>query len=118
MKKLILLFSLILLISISCKQDDSNKPSGLYVEKSPIENRTMMNFTSNHEVTITYMDGTSKDFSFSVGEMTMTLTPKKSATYPAQNVFYHFTDPTKFEIGSIYSTEDDIMIFEIPKAKK
>ena len=118
MKKLLLLFSLILLVSISCKDEDSNKPSGIYLEKAPIEFRTKMDFTSTDRVTITYIDGISKEFSYSVGEKVMTLTPIKSATYPAKNLFYHYTDPTIFELENIYDPMDEMMIFEIPKPKK
>jgi len=117
MKKLILLFSLILLFTISCKQDDSNKPSGLYVEKLPTAGRTMMNFEEDNRVIITYLDGTSREFGYSVGEMAMTLTPIKSSTYPAQNLFYHYTDPNKFEVGNIYDEQGDVMVFEKPGTK-
>ena len=112
MKKLILLFSLILLCTVSCKQEDSNKPSGLYVEKAPMIGRTVMNFQEDNKVTISYSDGTSREFGFSVGEMAMTLTPIKSSFYPAQNLFYHYTDPNKFELGNIYDDQGEIMIFE------
>lgn len=112
MKKIILLLSLILLFIASCKEEDSNKPSGLYVEKSPTSGRTVMNFTDDNKVMITYIDGTFREFGYSVGEETMTLTPVKSAFYPAQNLFYHYTNPNQFELGSIYTSELDILVFE------
>ena len=117
MKRIILLLSLILIFTVSCKPDDSDKPSGIYFEKSPIALRTTMDFTSATRVTVTYIDGKSKEFSYSVGEMIMTLTPVNSATYPAQNVFYHLTDPSKFEIGNIYDVNDQVMVFEKPIIK-
>lgn len=117
MKKLILLLSLILIFAIGCTTELSERPTGIYVEKSPTELRTTINFTSDRDLTITKLDGTSKDYSYSVGEMMMTLTPKNEATYPAINLFYNYTDPNQFEIGSIYTGELDVMVFVRPPTK-
>lgn len=116
MKKLILLFSFLLLVTISCKTEEIVRPSGVFIEKSPVLNRTTINFTSNNRFTITNLGGVEKEFSYSVGEGVMTLTPINIATYPAKNVFYHYTDPNKFEIGSVYddATEGEVMVFERP----
>ena len=117
MKKLILLFSLILLVTISCKQEFSERPSGIFIEKAPVPLRTIMNFTSETKVTITDEQGKSREYSYSVGEIMMTLTPLNVATYPAQNIFYHYTDANNFEIGSIYGGEGEIMVFEKSQPK-
>lgn len=119
MKKFILLFSLVFLAVISCKTENTNRPTGTYLEKSPVANRTAMNFTSESRVIITFADSTEKEFSYSVGEETMTLTPLNVATYPAKNVFFHYTDPNKFEIGNFYdgALQGEIIVFEKPKAK-
>ncbi|MFC6269051.1 hypothetical protein [Frigoriflavimonas asaccharolytica] len=117
MKKLLLLFSLILVFTTGCTTELSERPNGIYVEKSPTEFRTTINFTSDRELTITKIDGTSKDYSFSVGEMIMSLTPKNEATYPSINLFYHYTDPNQFEIGNIYTGDTDVMVFVRPPTK-
>ena len=116
MKKLLLLFSFLLLATTSCKPDEIVRPSGVFIEKSPVENRTTINFTSSSRLMVTYFGGVQKEFSYSVGEGVMTLTPINISTYPAKNVFYHYTDPNKFEIGSIYdgALEGEVMVFVRP----
>lgn len=118
MKKLILLLSLFLLFATGCKTELSDRPTGIYVEKSPIALRTTMNFTSDRKVSISYIDGTTKEFSYSVGEMMMTLSPLNVANYPAQNIFYHYTDTNQFELGNIYDPQGEAMVFIRPPAPK
>lgn len=118
MKKLILLLSLILLFTTSCKRELSDRPTGIYIEKAPVELRTTMNFTSDSKVSISDINGATKEYSYSVGEMMMTLTPINVATYPAQNVFFHYTDTNNFELGNIYDEQGDAMVFQRPPSPK
>jgi len=103
MKKVTLILLFVVGI-FSCDKDDDNNQilAGIYVEKSPVENRTKMIFTENRLIINKSNGSTIDEFRFEITEDKITLTPILNPEL--QNVLeIRIIDNSSFEVENLYA---------------
>lgn len=104
MKRLLFVGMTILIILISCNKNDdkSNLPDGLFIEKSPVQNRTQLEFINGNLMIQSAVGSVYKDtFNFKILDGKIRLRNIGSSEYYSD---FHFEmiGKSEIEIGNLY----------------
>jgi len=104
MKRLLFVGLTILIILISCNKNDdkSNLPDGLFIEKSPVQDRTQLEFINGNLMIQSAVGSVYKDtFNFKILDGKIRLRNVGSSEYYSD---FHFVmiNSSEIEIGNLY----------------
>ena len=102
--KQILLVGLFAISLASCKKSDStNSVDGLYIENSPVNGRSQLNFLSSSLVVKNEPGSSYADtFKYSFTSTKIILTPNLTTQYPSQEFDFEKLDENSFKIQNLY----------------
>jgi len=106
MKKLFFIILAIIAILSSCNKNEKDFiiPNGLFKEKSPVENRSQLEFINGNLLIKTEIDSSIKDtFHYEIVNDKIKLKPAWTNEYPASELTFKMITPSKFEIQDLYS---------------
>ena len=104
MKRLLFAGLTIMIILISCNKNEnkSNLPDGLYLEKSPVQDRTQLEFINGNLMIQAAVGSAYKDtFNFKISDGKIRLRNMRSSEYYSD---FHFEmiSKSEIEIGNLY----------------
>lgn len=112
MKQILLLVLLALFLVSSCSKDDNeNNLNGIFIETSPVEGRTTLEFQENI-VTVLKQGGSKDRFEYQISGEKILLTPSWDKTISTEHSFEKVNN-NQIKIGNLYPTlynSPDMMI--------
>ena len=106
MKQILVITALFFLLFSSCKKDITKSGlHGLYIEVSPIANRSQLNFISSKIVIKTESGSSYKDtfsYSFTANATQIILIPAWTDDYSGQPLDFERIDENSFKIENLY----------------
>lgn len=102
--KQLLLMGLFAISFTACKKNNSTTSfDGLYIENSPVNGRSQLNFLSNNLVVKSEPGSSYADtFTYSFTAAKIILTPNLNTQYPSQEFDFEKIDENSFKIQNLY----------------